>query len=310
VDVTTRARGLCVCSLAAALILGCVLPAVAADPDKDEAAAQTELRTILNVPRPSSRAEAMKTYQAILPKLDALADKYPKTNTGARALILVLRLAMQLGESEKAIGATDRFLKRYPNHSQIPGVEFLVAMLKYQSREYDAAKKLLTEHQKKHPDFAGKRQVQALLDKIKVIGSEAKDFTTKDLAGNTVKLSDLRGKIVLLDFFAGWCAPCVVEIPNLIKLYNKYHAQGFEIVGISLDRTAQEAKDYVKKDGLTWTVTWEEPGYWNNPVAKLYGIRSIPSMYLLDKQGKVLHTGLRGEALAKALADLFPEKKK
>ena len=69
-------------------------------------------------------------------------------------------------------------------------------------------------------------------------------------------------------------------------------------------------KDYVKKDGLTWTVTWEEPGYWKNPVAKLYGIRSIPSMYLLDKQGKVLHTGLRGEALAKALADLFPEKEK
>jgi len=310
VDVTTKARRLCVLFAAAALILSWVLPASAADPADNEATALAELRTILKVPRPKNREEAMKTYGALLPKLDALADKYPKTTTGARALVLVIRLGMQLGETEKALAATGRFLKRYPDHSEVAGVEFLVAMLKYQLRDYETAKKLLTAHLNKHPDFRGKRQVQALLDKMKLIGSEAKDFTTKDLAGNTVKLSGLRGKIVLLDFFAGWCAPCVVEIPNLIKLYDKYHAQGFEIVGISLDRTAQEAKDYVKKDGLTWTVTWEEPGYWNNPVAKLYGIRSIPSMYLLDKQGKVLHTGLRGEALAKTLADLFPEKEK
>jgi peroxiredoxin len=291
-----------------ALLVAAGMTARAAEPTTDvEQAAMQELQELITLdPRPESREEQLAKYKELLPKIQAFAKTYKDNQAGERALFVALQIQAQLGKTKEAVATAETFLERYPKSRGVPSVTFFQGAIEYQRRNYEAARKVLTQLVKDHPTWGGKRQATSLLNRMKEIGTEAKDFTTKDLEGNDVRLSDFQGKVVLLDFFAGWCGPCRAEMPNLIKLYETYGDRGFEIIGISLDRTLEKAKAYVESNKLTWTVTYEEPGFWANPVAKLYEVRSIPSTYLLDAKGKVLHVGLRGEALAEVLAALLP----
>ncbi|MBE7176918.1 MAG: AhpC/TSA family protein [Mucilaginibacter polytrichastri] len=134
-----------------------------------------------------------------------------------------------------------------------------------------------------------------------MVGKVAPDFTQKDSTGKDVKLSSLRGKYVLVDFWASWCGPCRGENPNVVKAYNKYHPKGFEIVGVSLDDKKEKWLQAVQQDKLTWLHVSDLKG-WKNAVAGDYHIRAIPDNFLLDKDGKIVARGLRGEDLDKKLA--------
>ncbi|MCX6225711.1 MAG: redoxin domain-containing protein [Bacteroidia bacterium] len=136
------------------------------------------------------------------------------------------------------------------------------------------------------------------------IGSVAPDISLPDPDRKTQTLSSLRGKIVLLDFWAGWCGPCRRENPNLVAAYSKYHDKGFEIFQVSLDKTKPEWIAAIQKDGLNW-IHVSDLKFWSSPVARLYGISSIPANFLLDKEGKIIGSNLRGAALEDELAKLF-----
>jgi len=136
------------------------------------------------------------------------------------------------------------------------------------------------------------------------IGSVAPDITLPDPQGKTQKLSSLRGKIVLLDFWAGWCGPCRRENPNLVTAYAKYHDKGFEIFQVSLDKSKPEWIAAIKQDGLNW-IHVSDLKYWGSPVARQYGIESIPANFLLDREGKIIGGNLRGEALEEELTKLL-----
>ncbi len=135
-------------------------------------------------------------------------------------------------------------------------------------------------------------------------GQAAPDISLPDPDGNTRTLSSLKGKIVLLDFWAGWCGPCRRENPTLVAAYAKYHDKGFEIFQVSLDKTKSEWVAAIKQDGLNW-IHVSDLKFWSSPVAKLYGIESIPANFLLDKEGKIIGSNLRGEALEAELSKLF-----
>lgn len=137
------------------------------------------------------------------------------------------------------------------------------------------------------------------------IGVVAPDFTMNDANGKPVQLSSLRGKVVLLDFWASWCAPCRQENPNVVKMYQEFHPKGFEILGVSLDRTKEDWLKAIKDDNLGW-IHVSDLQYWQNAAARLYGVNSIPQSFLLDKDGKIIAKGLRGEKLAAKLKELFP----
>lgn len=121
-------------------------------------------------------------------------------------------------------------------------------------------------------------------------------FTAVD--GREVDFAKLRGKVVLVDFWATWCGPCIAELPNIKKVYAEYHAKGFEIVGISLDREQDKQKlvDFCAKEQMPWPQHFDGK-YWKNEIAVSYGITGIPAMFLLDQSGRLVATDARGEKL-------------
>ncbi len=136
-------------------------------------------------------------------------------------------------------------------------------------------------------------------------GNQVPNITQNDPSGNARSLYDLRGNVVLIDFWASWCRPCRAENPNVVKLYNKYHKDGFDIFSVSLDKTQDKWVEAINADGLVWPNHVSDLQYWNSEAAQLYNVKSIPFTVLLDREGKVIGTKLRGPELAAKLQEIF-----
>lgn len=124
---------------------------------------------------------------------------------------------------------------------------------------------------------------------------------TVDLEGKPVSLADYRGKVLLLDFWAVWCGPCIGEIPNVKEVYEKYHDKGFDVIGISLDNDETVLCEFIKENQLPWRQIFDGEG-WSGPLAKKYGVRSIPAPFLLDQEGKVISVNARDPLLEELVA--------
>ena len=136
-------------------------------------------------------------------------------------------------------------------------------------------------------------------------GKPAPDFEEAMADGTTMKLSDLRGKVVLLDFWASWCGPCRRENPNVVALYEQYKDEGFTVMSVSLDKSKDSWLAAIEKDNLTWPYHVSDLQHWNSKVPKLYGVRGIPFTVLIDKDGNIIRTKLRGEELHQELKVIF-----
>lgn len=154
--------------------------------------------------------------------------------------------------------------------------------------------------------FIRQKEAKANLE----IGKVAPNFTSKTPNGEALSLNDIKGKVTIIEFWAAWCGPCRRENPNIVKVYNKYHEKGLEIIGVSLDGTGRQ-KDpkaiwlkAIEDDKLTWHHV-SSLKYFNDPVAQLYNINSIPASFILDEDGKIVAKKLRGQALEDQIASML-----
>jgi thiol-disulfide isomerase/thioredoxin len=134
------------------------------------------------------------------------------------------------------------------------------------------------------------------------------DFNVKSVADQPLSVAALKGKIVLIDFWATWCGPCRAELPNVIATYGKYHDKGFEIIGVSLDSDREKLDSFLKQqNGMTWPQFFDGKG-WSNELAVKYGVEAIPFTVLVGADGKIIGTNLRGEALGEAVGNALAKK--
>ncbi|HAF29056.1 MAG TPA: hypothetical protein DCG75_08405 [Bacteroidales bacterium] len=147
-------------------------------------------------------------------------------------------------------------------------------------------------------------KVENEINSIVGIGVLAPEIELQSPNGDTIALSSLRGKYVLLDFWASWCRPCRIENPNLVNSYKKYHEKGFEIFQVSLDKKEESWLEAIERDHLDW-IHVSDLQYWNSEAAKLYQVQAIPASFLLDRNGKIIAKNLRGDALEAKLSEIF-----
>ena len=141
------------------------------------------------------------------------------------------------------------------------------------------------------------------------VGNKAPDFSAPTPEGNELALKDALGEVTLVDFWASWCKPCRVENPNIVKVYEKYHDKGFNILQVSLDRPGQKEKwiEAIEEDNLG---DWNHVSnlmFWQDPIAAQYGVRAIPAAFLLDSEGNIVAKNLRGDDLEEKVAELLDE---
>ncbi len=164
---------------------------------------------------------------------------------------------------------------------------------------------------KEWPDFQHAKEFITMVDAMKVtaVGQVAPEIALPNPDGQIIPLSSMRGKYVLVDFWAKWCGPCRRENPNIVRAYNKYKDKGFTVFGVSLDRTREDWLQGIREDGLTWTHV-SDLKFWQSEAAKTYSVTAIPFSILLNPDGVIIAKNLRGAALDTKLEEIFNGKNK
>lgn len=210
-------------------------------------------------------------------------------------------------EYETIVENTRLFSKNFiSEYSESPVAAYVYLMNFFQDAELAELDSVLTMFDGiKESEFVGVIQERADVLRKSGMGAVAPDFTINDPDGNPVTLSDYRGKYVLIDFWASWCQPCMMELPNVIEQYNAFKDKGFEIVGVSLDRDREAWVSTLEAKNMNWPNGWDNVNDEMGKVANEYGVTGIPHTVLIDKEGKIIEKNLRGPALKAKLAELM-----
>lgn len=243
--------------------------------------------------------------------IQAYLDANPEAKDKDQALSILVGANMTSGEFAPV---PDLLAQRYELQlkNEQPNLEVIIGEIarpfieaSIVSDQRDKAKAFITRVKADFADSPMGGQVAGILDQFGAelylpgVGDRM-DIAFTDLTGKEIDVSKMGDKVILVDFWATWCGPCIAEMPNVIAAYNKYKDQGFEIIGISLDEDIEAVKGYASQNNMTWPQYADGKG-WENELAQRFGIHSIPATFLVGKGGEIVASNLRGPALDEAI---------
>lgn len=244
------------------------------------------------------------------------ADKAKSIRELAAQELLLLRASKAPTLNNKEREALSKDVLAYIQAGKLQdrfAVGMEIAQLYERSGQKDAASSLYLKlagllKKSKDKDIAAQASiVQGFARRVNLVGSTLKVLDGKTVAGKEFDWKKYRGKVVLIDFWATWCAPCRAEMPNLLRLYEKYNDKGFEIIGVSGDRRKEPLTEFIKYAKLPWTNLFHPDPEADHPMAEYYGIVAFPSTILVDRKGKVVATQVRGARLARLVRGLLED---
>ena len=262
----------------------------------------------------------------LLTNLCAAAEK---ADAATELKELITRIQGKISDGKRSEADFSEELKSFDdllaNHKgektdDVAQIPFMKAMLYLQVFDkVDKGTAIIEQIKRDFPDTQQGKSADKMLASIKeqeetkkisralVEGSKFPDFDEKDVAGEPLSIGKYKGKVVMIDFWATWCGPCVGELPNVLDTYKKHHGEGFNIIGISLDKDKEKLTSFTKERNMPWQQFFDGK-MWSNKLAVKYGVQSIPMTYLLDGEGKIIGKGLRGEELEDAVAKAVAKK--
>lgn len=266
-----------------------------------------------------SKTMSPNEYVEYLEKsMNDFLKKYPNSPEAAQAHFSLARIYSSIGDNQNAIDQFSAYLAM-PGERGGPDV---IAQAKYVMgtcyaglEKYDDAERIyrdvVNSSNKIDPRIsdAAKTELAKMgtLRKLK-IGASAIAITGTSFQGKKIAFpKDYKGKVVLLDFWAAWCGPCRMEMPNVIAIYNDLHKEGFEIIGMSLDNDKEKFQYFIQDNKMEWPQLYDGK-YWQSEYGKLYAVTSIPATFVIDKKGNIRFKNVRGEQLRDAVRQLLDEK--
>ncbi len=187
-----------------------------------------------------------------------------------------------------AVAVFEKFEKRHPNNRYV--LEELARI-----HEELGNSELAAEYRKKMDPMS------------ELVGKVVPDFSATDLDGKPISLQQYRGKVILLDFWAIWCGPCLAEMPNVKSVYDTYKDEGFDIIGVNLDTDETRLRNYLKENNIPWRQIFSGQK-WRSPLAQKYHIRSIPALWLIDRDGTLISREARGVKLGRLVVEALRDK--
>lgn len=247
---------------------------------KERVELETQMRG-MNMADTSKIMALQSQMEQVIKKIQDSTKEYIDKNPSSPALLVMQSYLNPMTDLEYFKKIEKALATSIPNSVYHNQVSTFVSQVEYQLKQEETAKASVA------------------------IGSPVSDISLPNPEGKTMTLSSLKGKVVLVDFWASWCGPCRRESPNVVALYDKFNKKGFEVFSVSLDKDKQRWIDAIKEDNLKWPYHVSDLGQWQSVVVKQFGISGIPFTIIVDRQGNVAAVGLRGPALETKVAELL-----